>query len=75
MTDGNIPKHLLSANEKMNRRTSSILFTLETGMPGRFKRYFAHGIYGLMYAASKPIRLQELYLQYYTCKYSTFCLL
>ena len=29
MTDGNIPKYILFANEKMNRRTSAILFTLE----------------------------------------------
>ena len=38
MTDGNIPKYLLFVNEKMNRRTSAILFTPETapslGMPG-----------------------------------------
>ena len=30
MHDANIPKYLLLTNEKMNRRTSAILFTLET---------------------------------------------
>ena len=76
MTDVNILKYLLFTNEKMNRRMSAILFTLETAfywecrgalMGNMLTVYtrFAHGIYGVIYTVYKPIRLQEIYLQYY----------
>ena len=76
MTDVNIFKYLLSTNEKMNRRMYAVLFTLETAfhwecrgaLRGNLLTVYtrlAHGIYGVIYTASKPIRLQEIYLQYY----------
>ena len=68
MPDVNILKYLLFANEKMNRRMSAILFSLETAFHWECRRALRGNlltIYGLIYTAPKPIRLQEIYLQCY----------
>ena len=65
MTDVNILKYLLFTNEKMNRRMSAILFTLEMAFHWECRgalrdnlltvyTRFAHGIYGVKYTVSKP---------------------
>ena len=40
-------------------------------MPERFKGGIVHSVYGLIYSTSKPIRLQEISLQYYNMIYIT----
>ena len=64
MTYVNSLKYLLFANEKNESTGARHLVTrndISLGMLGRFKGKFAHSIYGLIYTASKPVRLQEIY--------------
>ena len=66
----------------MNKQMYAILFTLETAFHREcwcalrdnllmVHTRLAHSIYSLIYTASKPIRLQENYLQYYKALYIT----